>query len=96
MNATQTLTPLPDDLIPLIKACEKLQCHPGTVQRWIAKGKLPGYRRLGRWFVSEADCAALFRKWRQKPACKPHETPEARRNHEAAEKILRERFGFKI
>ncbi len=79
---------LPVDLIPLPTACKRLQCHPGTLLRWIIAKKIPGYRRLSRWFVSEADCAALFRKWHQKPACKPHETPAAQRQHQSAVKTL--------
>lgn len=52
----------PSDLIPAATARKLLQCSAGTLARWIADGKLAGFKRGGRWFLSEADCHAFFRQ----------------------------------
>lgn len=83
--------PPPDDLIRLTEAVRLLQCHYATVHRWIQTGKLPGWRRVGTWFVSRADCLAMFRKGARKPVCQPHETPEYKRQTDAAMAYLRAR-----
>lgn len=56
----------PDDLIPIAEAAKRLPSHlPGkhvhiaTVHRWIATGRLQGWRRGHYWFVSAADVRAM-------------------------------------
>lgn len=65
MTSTNNHTP-PADLIGLCEAAGLLPCrkpgrraHASTVYRWVAEGKLRGWR-LGRyWYVSRADVLAL-------------------------------------
>lgn len=54
---------LPADLIPAREAATKLRCHIAAIHRWILTGKLPGWKRGGRWFVSQADLVAMYRRF---------------------------------
>lgn len=45
----------PKDLINTRRAARILRLHVNSVRRWIAEGKLTGYRHGGRWHVSKAE-----------------------------------------
>jgi hypothetical protein len=62
-NGTELLT----DLICLAEACKLIPSHrPGKrlhiaiLRRWIATGRVPGFRRGRWWFVRRADIADLI------------------------------------
>ncbi len=71
MNATASFTPfvddhaggadaLPHDLIEARHASRIAQIHVSGIKRWVLKGKLRGWKRCGRLFVSRAELTALF------------------------------------
>jgi hypothetical protein len=51
---------VPDDLIDVTQAAKEAHCHVGTIHRWIGKGRLRGWKRCGRWFVSQGELLGLF------------------------------------
>jgi excisionase family DNA binding protein len=51
----------PNDLIPAVQGASLLHLHVSGVYRWIFSGKLRGWKRGGRYFVSRSDCENLFR-----------------------------------
>ncbi len=51
---------IPDDLLDVTHAAKQARCHVATIHRWVRKGKLRGWKRCGRWFVSEAELYGLF------------------------------------
>lgn len=58
---------LPEDLIDTTAAARLAKCHITSLNRWIHRGKLRGWRRGGRWFVSQADVLALFKPVKPQP-----------------------------
>lgn len=53
---------LPEDAIPCGKAAKLLHSDPSMVWRWVAEGKLPGWKVGRRLFVSRADVLAQVRQ----------------------------------
>ena len=83
-------TNVPPDLIGLADACRLVpSCRAGkrlnvrTLYRWIAAGKVRGWKRNGYWFVSRAEVLGLPRPAGpapQPPAIRP-ETLAVLRRH---------------
>lgn len=48
-----------NDLLTLAEAAATLRCCEKTVRKYVAAGKLPAVRRLGRVLVRRADIEAL-------------------------------------
>lgn len=85
---------LPDDLIDTAHAARIARSNIRTVFRWIITGKVQGWRRCGRWFVSRADIVALFEPAAAVTA-RPARLVPTRREHtrrqRQAQEFLRER-----
>lgn len=85
----------PTDLIPAARAARILGCHLATVHRWVLSGRLPGWRRLGRWLVSEADARALLVPVDAEAPPRPRTAAVGRRGYEEAVAALR-RLGVEV
>ena len=51
---------LPDDLIESKQAAILAKCNIRAIWRWVLAGKIRGWRRFGRTFVSREDVLASF------------------------------------
>ena len=51
---------LPDDLVDLKAAARLAKCNLATCYRWVLKGRLRAWRRVGRLYVSRAEVLGLF------------------------------------
>ncbi|MFO0865008.1 MAG: helix-turn-helix domain-containing protein [Gemmataceae bacterium] len=78
-----TTEPLPNDLLGLREAAELARCNTQAIFRWIKKGKLRGWRRVGRMFVSKAEVLGLFEpmegpreRTRRRPSTAQGSSPE--------------------
>jgi hypothetical protein len=78
---------LPEDLLDMKQAARLAKCHLASMYRYVFSGKLRGFKRVGRWFVSAADVKALFH--RHQPAS---ERERERREAQAKELTERQRF----
>ena len=91
-----TLDHLPEDLIESKHAARLAQCHIQAVYRWILKGKLRGWRRCGRTFVSRAELMGLFEPMptqKEKPVNDIPSRRDLKRNDKWVESELK-RFGL--
>jgi hypothetical protein len=75
---------LPDDLIDLKEARRLMKCHLVTLYRWCETGRLRWWKRVGRRFVSRAECLALFTAG--EPKEKPPRQPSPQRRATKAQK----------
>lgn len=57
----QNLPTLPDDLITSTVAAKLALCQVVAVHRWVQAGRIRGWKRAGRLFVSEAEVRGLFK-----------------------------------
>ncbi len=76
---------LPSDLIDSIEAAKIAACDATAILRWIRAGKLAGWKRCGRWFVSRAGVGALFVRWTDE---RPEPRKVNRANHNRAMREL--------
>ncbi len=84
----------PTDLIT-VKAASRLvnNCHRNTLQRWIHKGRIRGYRiGPGRtWYVSRADVLGMISEVEPKERHPmPPTAKEVRADEEWVDKVLRD------
>ena len=52
--------PIPSDLISTREARELVGVTSDMLYQWIHSGKLPAWKRAGRYFVSRAELTALY------------------------------------
>ena len=62
LEKVETLENLPSDLIESRHAARIAQCHLNSLYRWVNRGRLRGWRRCGRTFVSRGELMALFER----------------------------------
>lgn len=55
--------PLPSDLISTKKAAQLAKISISGLHRWIFKGRVRGWKRGDRWFVSRAEVEGQFRQY---------------------------------
>ncbi len=55
-----TASAMPLDLIEAGEAASMAMVHVSGIRRWVKDGKLRGWRRAGRVFVSQSELAAMF------------------------------------
>lgn len=77
----------PHDLIGTPEAVRILRCHPSTLHRWRAEGRVRAWKRGDRYLYSELEVRALLEP--VAPAVPPPGKAELRRGHEAALAELR-------
>lgn len=87
---------LPDDLINATAAARLAKCHISALHRWRMKGRLRGWRRVGRWHFSRREVLALFEHPQEPPRLpsptqQQREEADRRRRAEAATAELRRR-----
>lgn len=91
MQETREDRPLPDDPITLAAAAALLpsrksggRIHPSTVLRWVASGKVDGWKVGGVWFVSRAEVLGQVRGQRRALRPGPRTQGQAKAGSQAA------------
>lgn len=93
MSEATEFDALPDDLIDTVAAGKLADCVPYTICRWVKAGKLRGWRRGARIYVSAAEVRQLFALVVANDATghlRPTPTRERRAHDAWTDRILRE------
>jgi hypothetical protein len=84
MNKQKQADEVPDDLVEVARGAGLARCSPSQLYRWIGEGRLAGWRRCGRTFVSAGEVRRLFRPIAPR-------RPRTQRTHQPGDAGLRER-----
>lgn len=88
------MSAIPADLVTPKVIARDLQCHITSVYRAIHAGRLPAYRRGGRYLISRAAALALLEPVRVEPR-EPADARADERRHAAAMELLRAQ-GYRV